>query len=275
MTDVGVTAEFQHDHEWSIPSRLGTTAVQRAGRIEGTLTSLPSTENHGALRATAVVFLVDAVAGLTLDTEPEVWTFTSDLSVRMPRGAAPPTIRCFADILRSGKRSASCAVLLSTDADPAWGLGLATFARVARRAGDPEKPQIDLDHLAELWAQVPPLEVPVREAAGITVIDASSGVVELTLRPDLANPAGALQGAMVALVAEAAAEELSSSALGSPQVVTDLDIRYLTQARNGPVRSRTRFIGAPEAGSVVIDLVDMGLNEKLLAAVTARTAPAP
>ena len=39
---------------------------------------------------------------------------------------------------------------------------------------------------------------------------------------------------MVALFAEAAAEELASARFGIPAVVTELDLRYLAQTGDGP-----------------------------------------
>ena len=45
--------------------------------------------------------------------------------------------------------------------------------------------------------------------AGIVVLDPAAGSLEMEVTPELRNPAGTLQGAMVALFAEAAAEELA------------------------------------------------------------------
>jgi acyl-coenzyme A thioesterase PaaI-like protein len=235
---------------------------------------LPATLVHGALRASAVVFLVDAVGGIAVDTDPDMWSFTSDLSVRLPSVPAPERILARADVLRVGGRSATVAVPLLLPDGSDLGLGMVGFARVARRPTDPPKPDIDTMKLAEVWAGVTPLDVPLREAAGVRVLDAAAGEVELALRADLLNPAGALQGAMVALVAEVAAEELATAAMGSPQIVTDLDVRYLTQARQGPIRSRSRFVGPPADGSIVVDLVDVALD-RIVTTVSLRTHPAP
>ena len=274
MTDIGVSDEFAHDFAWSVPSRLGTAAERRDGVMHGEVRSLPATLVHGALRVSAVVFLVDAVAGIAIDTDPDMWCFTSDLSVRLPAVVAPERILGRADVLRSGRRSATVAVPLTRPGGEDVGLGLVGFARVPRRDTDPPKPDIARVGLAEVWSRITPLDVPLREAAGVRVLDAASGEVELTLAPDLLNPAGALQGAMVALVAEVAAEELMTAALGAPQVVTDIDVRYLSQARQGPIRSRARHIGPPADGSVVVDLVDVTLDS-LVTTVTLRTHPAP
>jgi acyl-coenzyme A thioesterase PaaI-like protein len=275
MTDIGASSTFAREDGWPVPARLGMTAELRDGVMTGELQRLDATVVHGALRASAVVYLVDAVGGIAIDTDPDMWSFTSDLSVRIPAGPAPEQILARADILRVGRRSATVAVPLTLPDGEELGVGLTGFARVPRRDTDPPKPDIDAVMLAEAWAAIPPLDVPLREAAGLRVVDASIGVVELALRPDLLNPAGALQGAMVALVAEAAAEELATATIGSPQVVTDIDVRYLAQARQGPLRTRARFIGPPADGSLVVDIIDPSLDDKLVTVVTLRTRPAP
>ena len=67
-----------------------------------------------------------------------------------------------------------------------------------------------------------------------------------------------LQGAMVALVAEAAAEDLMATRFGSPVVVADLDLRYLRKTTVGPVRSRARLLGDGPGSPVEVELVDTG-----------------
>ena len=74
------------------------------------------------------------------------------------------------------------------------------------------------------------------------MVDAATGVVEVDVAPHVRNPAGTLQGAMVALVAESAAEELVGHRNG-PAVVTEIDVRYLAQAPVGPVRTSCRVLG--------------------------------
>src|SRR5690606_14814611 len=81
------------------------------------------------------------------------------------------------------------------------------------------------------------------------------GEVSVEVTPELRNPAGALQGAMVALLAECAAEDLATHHSGRPRVVTELDVRFLFQAREGRVRARAEPIGDPAAGVVDVTLV--------------------
>ena len=83
----------------------------------------------------------------------------------------------------------------------------------------------------------------------------------MAVRPEVCNPAGTIQGAMVALVAEAATEDLLE-ATGQRVVVTDLDIRYLGQATVGPVRSRCRVVGDDlrTNPAVQVELIDLATD---------------
>ena len=114
----------------------------------------------------------------------------------------------------------------------------------------------------------------MRDEAGIEVVDAGNGVVQLEVTPALRNPAGTLQGAMVALLAEAAAEDLVEARSGSPAVVVDLDIRYLGKAMVGPVRTRTRLLGDGPGAPIEIELVDLS-TDTLTTLVYARAAVLP
>ena len=99
-------------------------------------------------------------------------------------------------ILRESSRSAIAEVRLS---DPDGPVGFATvgFVEIPRREGDPPKPTFDAQEGPQVWTMSAPLEEPVEVAAGITVLDAAAGVVEVEVTPTLRNPSGAMQGAMV------------------------------------------------------------------------------
>lgn len=274
VTDIGPNSAFEEIVDVYIPARLGTTLDISGPELVVSQWANPATTVHGAMCAAAIVFLVDAAAGISLDRDPDMWTFTSNLSVRMPAIPAPVQLLGTAQPLREGARSATVSVPLTLPSGELVGMGLASFSRVPRRETDPPKFALNLEELAESWAGVAPLTSPLAEAAGIVVVDAAAGIVEVPLDQKLLNPAGALQGAMVGLVAEIAAEEMTSAALGEPRVVTDIDIRYLTQARQGPIRTRSMFVGPPADASVIVELVDTSLD-KVVTVVTLRTHPAP
>lgn len=258
----------------SVPSRLGVSGRCEDGVFTMALTPTPETLHHGIVRASVLTFLIDAISGITLDEDPDVWTLTSDLSMRMRPMPAPARVEASNTVLRRGRRSATCRVEVCTLDGAPVATGTVGFAKVARRETDPPKVHVTPARVARLFKGLPTLDRPLREEAGIQVVDAENGVLEVAVTPALLNPAGTLQGAMVALVAEAAAEDLVTARSGRPAVVTDLDIRYLAQTRGGPIRTTTRLLGDHPDAPVEVVLVDLAAD-RLTTHVYARTVPVP
>ncbi len=152
--------------------------------------------------------------------------------------------------------------------------GAIGFARVQRREADPVKPPSSGTRITTMFDGSSTLTRPLREEAGIAVLDPTAGALEMPVTPELRNPAGTLQGAMVALLAEAAAEEMASSRFDIPAVVTELDLRYLAQTGAGPVRSRCRLLGEGPDAPIEVELFDIS-RERLTTLVYARTAVIP
>jgi acyl-coenzyme A thioesterase PaaI-like protein len=263
MTDVSSTG-------MSVPSRLGVTA--RFEDRELIIELRPELEvlHHGMVRASVLAFVVDVVAGIPLDQDAGVWTLTSDMTVRMRPVPAPARIDATSTILRQGRRSATSLVELRTDDRTPIATGAIGFAKVPRKPDDPPKPNVPLGQIPSIFRSTGLLARPLREEAGVKVIDAAAGVVQVEVTPELRNPAGTLQGAMVALVAEAAAEDLMAARFGVPVVVTDLDLRYLRMAHVGPVRTRSRLLGTGPDASIQVELIDTS-TDQVTTLVYART----
>lgn len=261
----------------SIPSRLGVTlTVLDDGRLTGDLLVNPALCDRGVVPAYALVFLADVVAGVSIDTDPDAWAFTSDVSVRAPLQPAPGVVTCTPTELRGGRRSSTCEAELTVDGR-SWGHCFIAFSRVPRRDTDPVKVPFD-PATSGARLSAPPLTEGLRSSAGFRSIDPSAGVVSVDLRPDLLNPAGAMQGAMVSGLAEAAAEDLADhlGLLGTDRhVVTEVEVRYLAQNRLSPIITRARVVGAPEDGLVRVDLVDDDGRGRTTTSVLARLRPAP
>ena len=112
------------------------------------------------------------------------------------------------------------------------------------------------------------------EEVGVSPCRSRPGEVELPLRADLLNPEGVLQGALVALVCEAAALDLADRDVGV-SVLCELDLRYLAGASVGPVHGQATWIGEPEKGRQTIALRDRGRDMRPVATAFARVAGAP
>jgi acyl-coenzyme A thioesterase PaaI-like protein len=245
----------------SVPGRLGVSARLEDGDLVLELSPTEETLHHGIVRASVLSFVIDVVAGIPLDQDPDSWTFTSDMSVRMRPIPAPGRIDATNSILRQGRRSATCLVELRTDRGAPIATGAIGFAKVARKPTDPPKLNVPLGQVPLIFRGLATLDRPLREEAGIQVIDAAEGVMQVEVTPALRNPAGTLQGAMVALLAEAAAEDLMATRFESAFVVTGLDLRYLRKAQVGPVRTRSILLGTGPDAPVQIELIDTSTDE--------------
>ena len=76
---------------------------------------------------------------------------------------------------------------------------------------------------------------PLLERCGLTVVDTQHGVVELANSPYVHNSRGRINGGVLGMVFQGAAE-----AAVPGYAASDLHIHYLTGARTGPVRTSTR-----------------------------------
>lgn len=255
----------------SIPARLGARFRLDGGVLGGVIDHVPAMSTHGAMPMASIVFLVDAVAGVTIDDDPEVWAFTSDLTVHLA-GPVHRSLDATCTVLRNGRRSAVCEIVLTSDGE-VRGVGNAAFAKVARRPDDPPKPPFDVAATITRL-RVPPIDEPVRVACGFEV-GSGSGIVHSELRADLLNPAGAMQGAIVGALAEAAAEDLAGANRmcgADHHAVVAMEIRYLAQNRVAPISATAAAAGPPSNGLVRVELTD-GVGRRT-ALVLVRLAPA-
>ena len=78
MTDIGVEFNF-------IPSLLGVRGRMVDSDLVLDLHPNPAILHHGIVRASVLAYVVDAVAGIAIDTDPERWSFTTDLTLRIRR----------------------------------------------------------------------------------------------------------------------------------------------------------------------------------------------
>ncbi len=262
MTDISSQAT-------AVPNRLNVSARVTGDGFALRVTPIAATCRNGSIRASVLSYAMDVVAGIAVDGDEGTWTFTSDMVVRMNPVPAPPHLDAIGTVLRQGARSSTCEARLVDDRGALVGYGTLGFARVARRPGDPVKHMVDPRQRADAWAAIPPIEVGLPEAAGVKVVDGAAGVVEVAVVDELRNPAGTIQGAMVALVAEVAAEEMISARLGRPALVCDLDIRFLAQGRVGPIRTSAEWLGDTPGAWVRVELHDTSSGQ-LLTTVLAR-----
>lgn len=106
------------------------------------------------------------------------------------------------------------------------------------------------------------------------------GLARIVLRPDLMNATESLQGGLVALLGEVAAQSAAAAALGTSgipgaagavAVVDSLEVHYLAAARVGPFLAQADAVG-PHLWRVAI--TDPGMDDRVASLIVARTRPA-
>ncbi len=268
-----MTVPAQAPPKFTLLAQLGIYCDPVAQPGYGKLRVFDEQCHGGQVRASVLMLIADITGGMIGEKEdPECWHFTTDFQLRTADVPLPDQIDVYAEVLRAGASTLTCECRFSTPDGTEVGYAQIGFGRHHQRPGDPAKPIHDPPR-PDLMG-LPDIDRPLAEVAGIEVVDASVGHVEVELTPQLLNPAGIMQGAMVTLVGEVGAETFAEHQFGSPHAVADMDIRYLLGGKIGPVYSTCRWMGDPSSGWVVAEIRDLGKGDRLMATMMMRVRPA-
>jgi acyl-coenzyme A thioesterase PaaI-like protein len=140
------------------------------------------------------------------------------------------------------------------------GLATMTFSVLERRAGNPV---IALDNDRDgdgaasrqlMTNDGSGFDGDAYECFGIRQ-SARPGEVQLAPAPYIENSLGAVQGGVLASLADAA----TASALGAGFETVDLQLFYLALAKDGPIRARAEVLARGDRwGSVAVEIDDLG-----------------
>lgn len=227
----------------------------------------------GHLMRTVLVSAVDLVASLFVrEAAGNDATFTSDLSLRAPIAGIPSVLDVRGEVLRSGSRLITTEVRVEADGQ-IFALGESTFSRIPRKG--PGRPRLEDLRIPRVF-ESHPVEQPLDEEVGIVRSQGTPGIVTLPLRPELLNPEGIFQGALVGLLIESAAQSLAPEA----SIVEEMDLRYLAAGKAGPIEAQASWIestdpeGAPgrERRMMRVLLRDLGQSGRLTVSALVRIA---
>ena len=212
----------------------------------------------GTPRPSVLATIADCVAGI-----PACWVTAPSLAVTLDIAVWTAAERCGDHLSMTGKivkrgLSTVAGEIRFTDATTTdlVAISYLTFMPSPR-------PQDQAPPRATSMRTDGSMTVPFPEHVGVRV--PCRGTAEVDLVRFTTQAAGTLQGGIVALVAEVAAESLA----GTP--VLDLDVRYLNAVRVGPGRATATNVGRD---LVRIEVRDGGSDDRLAALVMARTASA-
>jgi acyl-coenzyme A thioesterase PaaI-like protein len=145
--------------------------------------------------------------------------------------------------------------------------GLVTFARVpastssASATWDPRSTVGIRRHL-ERDGELP--TEPLLDRCGLVVVDAPGGVVELPNSAYVQNSRGRINGGVLGMVFQGAAEAAAPGYVGS-----DLHIHYLASARVGPIRTETHVVREVDDHVVCrVVAADAGADDLVVAQAT-------
>ena len=215
----------------------------------------------GGVTAGVLATMVDAVCGnLAVFAAVPDRVATADLALTVLRPADGPQIEAAGRVIRRGRTTVVVEVELS---DVAW--ATATFAVLPQRAETPG-PVVGrpTGRRALLGGSGRPIGRWLGDEIGLAVTDAAAGALSIGLSDYVTNSFGALQGGMVAFVAEQAGATAIGAALGAPATTVDLHIAYLAQCRGGPFRTAATVLAAGDgAGSATVRITDAGADDRL------------
>jgi uncharacterized protein (TIGR00369 family) len=214
-------------------------------------------DDQGSVRAGVLAIVVDVIGGgLSAWAAQPNWIATADLTLHLVRGSTGPTVQADARVLRSGRTTVVIEVTLR-DTD-VFGLATMTFSVLPRRDSNPTFVADGATSRLTFANDESGFTDPVTDALGITVVDRARGAIELPVVDYARNSLGSLQGGVVALGIEYAAEQALRVACGAPVTVTDLQVTYLALVR-GTLRTDVDVLHAQaDHGSAYVDVVDIG-----------------
>jgi len=233
--------------------------------------------DQGSARAGALATLVDVIGGgLAAGAAAPGWIATADLTLAVVGSArAGAVVEARAQVLRAGRTTVVIEVALVDERERDVGIATMSFAVLPRRETNPVADDLHASP-PTMASPTSHLEGPLLEQLGLEVRDAAQGVVEVPVIDWSLNSMGAMQGGVVATVADAAAEAALRAATGRPLVVTDLYVTYLGFGRVGPVRSRVDVLGTSAGhGAARVELFDAGAENRQMTVVHAVATEAP
>lgn len=224
---------------------------------EATITDLLQPPSARLPRVAVLATITDCVAGIPAHvlTAPRL-AVTLDIAVRLVAESCGSRLVIKGEIVKSG---------LSTVAGEVSYFDAETSAMVAHTYATfmvSPRPQDRAPRISRGMRTQGNMDLPLPEYVGARVLE--PGVAEVERTPNLRQAAGSLQGGIVALIGEMAAESL----VGAP--VRDLDVRYLSAVRVGPGRATATDLGG---GQVRVEVRDRGRDDRLTALIAARLAP--
>jgi len=229
--------------------------------------------DQGTMHVGILATMIDLLGGiLAASVAYPDWIATADLSVYSKQRAQAGEVTAVGSVVRAGRAAVVveaeilAEIAESGAAATSIGSAVATFSRLPRREDNLNIGSDDGSHqVFALRAEVPGLSQHLLEKAGLRVLDEAVGVVELDMSEYVRNSFRALQGGMVALMADVAGQYAARAIAHKPVITADLAIHYLSQGKAGPFYTRTKVLRMTGDSVLTrVEILDRGADDLLM-----------
>lgn len=227
--------------------------------------------DEGGVHVGVIATLVDVLgASLAIRAIYPDWIATSSISVYTTRPATSNTIIASGAVIRAGQSIIVIDVDIGEKSSmrdksiASIGSAIMTFSRLPRRK-DTIEVEIDSGNAATFAVQGSGLSRHYLEEIGLKVLDQDGGIVEINMSEYVRNSFHAIQGGIVALLADIAGQCAARAATGRQLITRDISIHYLSQGKVGPFQTAARVIRTTKDTALTrVRVVDKGANDRLL-----------
>jgi acyl-coenzyme A thioesterase PaaI-like protein len=208
-------------------------------------------------RASVLATIADCIAGIPacLATAPRL-AVTLDIVVRTVAARCGDRLTVAGEIVKQGRSTVASEVRFSdAETNDLVAVSYITFVASPR-------PQDQSPPLLRGMRTTGSMPIPFPEYVGLRTV--GPGVVEVDLVHFVMQASRTLQGGVVGLLGEVAAESLTNAP------ILDLDVRYLSAVRIGPGRATATRVGKD---LVRVEVRDAGNDDRLASLIFVRVAP--
>lgn len=229
--------------------------------------------DQGTMQVGILATLIDLLGGrLAASVAYPDWIATADLLIYSTQRARTGEVTALGSVVRAGRTAVvvEAEILTGTTqsgaAATSIGSAVATFSRLPRRDDNLDiRSDDDLHRVFSVEAEGPGLSQHLLDKAGLRVLDEALGIVELNMSEYVRNSFHALQGGMVALLADVAGQYAARAITHKPVITADLAIHYLSQGKTGPFYTRTKVLRMTGDSVLTrVEILDRGADDLLM-----------
>jgi uncharacterized protein (TIGR00369 family) len=227
--------------------------------------------DQGGAHVGVVATLMDILgASLAIRAVYPDWIATSGLSIYTTRPAMSGTIVASGTAIRAGQSVNVIDVDIceesigATHPSTSVGCAIITFSRLPRKK-DTLEVKVDSVNSTTFAIEGAGLHRRYLDEVGLQILDERAGIIEIKMTDYVRNSFQAIQGGIIALLADIAGQCAARAATGQPLITRDISIHYLSQGRIGPFRTKAKVIRKTgDTALTRVEVIDTGANDRLL-----------